>query len=170
MIIPSEIILLFFIISFLVYTMPTGLIVFSKTAVGKVTLLILMVLMTLYNQTAGLLIAMLIIFLSEFNYEVNDEIFYEGYEGLDKTSIDKTSIDKFRKEHCDDKNKLKDENGAPVTDDNLSTVFPKLKFTNNNHCNPCDTSCVFTITDGSEQMETTEELIPKDSKQISVIP
>jgi hypothetical protein len=164
MIIPSEIILLFFIISFLVYTMPTGLIVFSKTAIGKVTLLILMVLMTLYNQTAGLLIAMLIIFLSEFNYEVNDEIFYEGYEGLDKTNIDK-----FRKEHCDDKNKLKDENGAPVTDDNLSTVFPKLKFTNNNHCNPCDTSCVFTITDGSEQFETAEELIPKDSKQISVI-
>jgi len=44
-----------------------------------------------------------------------------------------------------------------------------LKFTNN-PCNPCDTSCVFTITDGSEQIKTVEELIPRDSKQISVVP
>jgi hypothetical protein len=148
MIIPSEIILLFFIISFLIYTMPTGLVVFSKTALGKIILLILMVLITLYNKTGGLLIAMLIIFLSEFNYEVNNEIIYEGFTG--------TSVDSFRKENCDDKNKLKD------------AVFPKLKFTND-PCNPCDTSCVFTITDGSEQIKTIEELIPKDSKQISIV-
>ena len=82
MIIPSEIILLFFIISFLIYTMPTGLVVFSKTPLGKIILLILMVLITLYNKTGGLLIAMLIIFLSEFNYEVNNENILSSLKAL----------------------------------------------------------------------------------------
>jgi len=40
--------------------------------------------MTLHNRTAGLLMAMLVIFLAEFNYEVNNGIMYEGimYEGM----------------------------------------------------------------------------------------
>jgi hypothetical protein len=77
---PTEIIILFFLISFLVYTMPMVLVKFSKTAKGRFLLLMLMIVMTLYNKTSGLLIAMLIIFLSEFNYEVNNGILYEGFE------------------------------------------------------------------------------------------
>ena len=80
--IPPEIIIIFFLISFLVYTMPTLLVKFSRTLKGKLLLLILTVVMTIYNRTAGLLMAMLIIFLSEFNYEFNSEIIYEGFEGL----------------------------------------------------------------------------------------
>jgi hypothetical protein len=77
MYVPTEIIVLFFIISFLVYTMPMVLVKFSKTAKGKFLLLILTIVITMYNRIGGLLMAMLIIFLSEFNYEV---IIYEGLE------------------------------------------------------------------------------------------
>ena len=77
---PTEIIVLFFLISFFVYTMPMVLVKFSKTVKGKFLLLMLMIVVTLYNKTGGLLIAMLIIFLSEFNYEVNNGILYEGFD------------------------------------------------------------------------------------------
>jgi len=80
MYIPTEIIIIFFLISFLIYTMPMILVKFSKTLKGKFLLLLLMIVMTLYNRTAGLLIAMLIIFLDEFNYEVNNGILYEGFD------------------------------------------------------------------------------------------
>ena len=80
--IPPEIIIIFFLISFLVYTMPTLLVKFSRTLKGKFLLLVLTVIITIYNRTAGLLMAMLIIFLSEFNYEFNNGIIYEGFEGL----------------------------------------------------------------------------------------
>jgi len=80
MYIPTEIIILFFLISFFIYTMPMVLVKFSKTSKGKFLLLILTIVMTLYNKTGGLLMAMLIIFLSEFNYEMNNGILYEGFD------------------------------------------------------------------------------------------
>ena len=89
MCVPTEIIVLFFIISFLVYTMPLVLVKFSKTPKGKFLLLMLTIVMTLYNRTAGLLIAMLIIFLTEFNYEFNSH--YNIHEGFDP-SMDKSSL------------------------------------------------------------------------------
>ena len=78
MYIPTEIIIFFFLVSFLIYTMPFVLVKFSRTLRGKLLLLLLTVVLTLYNRTAGLLMAMLVIFLAEFNYELNDEILYEG--------------------------------------------------------------------------------------------
>jgi hypothetical protein len=80
MYIPTEIIILFFLITFFIYTMPIVLVKFSKTPKGKFLLLILMIVITLYNKTGGILMAMLIIFLSEFNYEIYNEILYEGFE------------------------------------------------------------------------------------------
>jgi hypothetical protein len=80
MCVPTEIIVIFFLISFLIYTMPLVLVNFSKTLKGKFLLLLLMIVITLYNRTGGMLIAMLLIFLSEFNYEVNNGIVYEGFE------------------------------------------------------------------------------------------
>ena len=80
MYVPTEIIILFFIISFLIYTMPMVLVKFSKTLKGKFLLLLLTIVITLYNRTGGILMAMLIIFLSEFNYEVNNGILYEGFD------------------------------------------------------------------------------------------
>lgn len=77
--VPTEIIVIFFLISFLIYTMPSLLVQFNTTIKGKFLLLTLTVIMTIYNRTAGLLMAMLIIFLSEFKYEFNNEILYEGF-------------------------------------------------------------------------------------------
>lgn len=84
--IPPEIIIIFFLISFLVYTMPDLLVKFSRTMRGKILLLILTVVITIYNKTAGLLMAMLIIFLAEFNYEFNSGIVYEGFKNNDDTT------------------------------------------------------------------------------------
>jgi hypothetical protein len=83
--VPPEIIILFFIISFLIYTMPSVLVNFSRTFNGKFVLLILTIVTTLYNKTGGMIMAMLIIFLAEFNYEFNNGIFYEGFTGTGAT-------------------------------------------------------------------------------------
>ena len=91
---PTEIIVLFFLISFFIYTMPMVLVKFSKTTKGKFLLLMLMIVMTLYNKTGGLLIAMLIIFLSEFNYEVNNGLLYEGFDpSMDRSVLGHSSAD-----------------------------------------------------------------------------
>ena len=79
--VPTEIILLFFLISFLVYTMPSLLVNFSRTLKGKTLLLILTIVVTLYNRTGGLIMAMFLIFLAEFNYEYNNGLVYEGFTG-----------------------------------------------------------------------------------------
>jgi hypothetical protein len=60
--------------------MPMVLVNFSKTLKGKFLLLVLTIVITLYNKTGGLLMAMLLIFLSEFNYEFNSGILYEGFK------------------------------------------------------------------------------------------
>jgi len=77
---PPEIIIMFFLISFLVYTMPTLLVKFSRTLRGKFLLLVLTVIITIYNKTAGLIMALWFVFLSEFNYEFNSGLVYEGFE------------------------------------------------------------------------------------------
>lgn len=98
MYVPSEIIVLFFLISFLIYTMPLVLVKFSKTPNGKFLLLALTVVITLYNKTGGLLMAMLLIFLSEFNYEVNNGLLYEGFDsGMESIASADPSVYKKNK-------------------------------------------------------------------------
>ncbi len=80
MYIQPEIIILFFLISFLIYTMPVVLIKFSKTLKGKTLLLLLTIVITLSNRLAGMIMAMFYIFLSEINYEFNNGIVYEGFQ------------------------------------------------------------------------------------------
>ena len=80
MYIAPEIIAIFFIVSFLIYTMPMVLVKFSKTLKGRFLLVMLMIVVTLYNKTGGFMMALLIIFLSEFNYEINNQIVFEGFD------------------------------------------------------------------------------------------
>jgi hypothetical protein len=80
MYIAPEIITIFFIVSFLIYTMPMVLVKFSKTLKGRFLLVMLMIVVTLYNKTGGFMMALLIIFLSEFNYEINNQIVFEGFD------------------------------------------------------------------------------------------
>ena len=100
MCVPTEIILLFFLISFFVYTMPLVLVNFSKTLKGKFLLLMLTIVMTLYNRTAGLLMGMLVIFLAEFNYEINNGIIYEGFDAAPMTITKKNNaVDQIEIQH-----------------------------------------------------------------------
>jgi hypothetical protein len=80
MYVAPEIITIFFIVSFLIYTMPMVLVKFSKTLKGRILLVMLMIVVTVYNKTGGMMIALLIIFLSEFNYEFNNQVMFEGFE------------------------------------------------------------------------------------------
>ena len=153
MYIPPEIIVLFFLISFLIYTMPVVLVKFSHTIFGKLVLLFLLGLMTLYNRTGGLLIAMFIIFLMEFNYEHN---LYEGFADA--------GSDEFRKKHCVG-NQLNDADGKPVELIDIKTIFPRLAFLQQN-CNPCEKSCSFSYSDSKERIHTEETIKPVDSKNV----
>ena len=83
MYVAPEVIVIFFIVSFLIYTMPLILVKFSKTLKGRFLLLVLTIVITLYNKTGGLLIALFFIFLSEFNYEVYNDVIFEGFGGND---------------------------------------------------------------------------------------
>jgi hypothetical protein len=74
--------------------MPMVLVKFSKTSKGKFLLLMLTIIITLYNETGGILMALLIIFLSEFNYEFNNDILYEGFDpSMDVTTLGHSSSD-----------------------------------------------------------------------------
>ena len=87
MYVAPEIITIFFIVSFLIYTMPLVLAKFSKTLKGRFLLVVLMIIVTLYNKLGGIMIALLIIFLSEFNYEINNQVMFEGFESIESGSV-----------------------------------------------------------------------------------
>ena len=93
MYVAPEVIVIFFIVSFLIYTMPLILVKFSKTLKGRFLLLVLTIVITLYNKTGGLLIALFFIFLSEFNYEVYNDVIFEGFGGNDSNDDNNTIID-----------------------------------------------------------------------------
>ena len=95
MYVAPEIITIFFIVSFLIYTMPMVLVKFSKTLKGRFLLVLLMIVVTLYNKLGGIMIALLIIFLSEFNYEINNEVVFEGFEGEEEEEKKDSVIDQM---------------------------------------------------------------------------
>ena len=94
MYISNEIIVLFFIISFLIYRMPIVLVNFSKTLKGKMLMLILTICFTLYNRIAGFLIALFIIFVSEYNYEINNSNIYEQFTNIEHGNNDDNNNNK----------------------------------------------------------------------------
>ena len=64
------------------------LVKFSKTLKGRILLVMLMIVVTVYNKTGGMMIALLIIFLSEFNYEFNNQVMFEGFENDEGDNAD----------------------------------------------------------------------------------
>ena len=117
MYIPNQIIFLFFLISFLVYTMPMILVNFYKSLKGKILLILLTVVLTLYNHLGGMIMAMLIIFLEEFNYEFNNGILYEGFSSNTETGKNNNDIE-------DDDH---DENNSIEPFSDLMSIEEKLK-------------------------------------------
>ena len=88
MYVKPEIIILFFLISFLIYTMPNVLVKFSNSCKGKLLLLVLTILIAHYNRIGGIIMVMFYIFLAEFNYEFNNEIIYEGFSSINEGECD----------------------------------------------------------------------------------
>lgn len=167
-----EIIVLFVLITVIIYTMPLFLVRLIRSPIGKLSLLFATILVTLKNRVGGLLVALLFIFLLEFNYEKNSGIIYEGFadgstsstSSSSKTDGDKDTSTSFRAKHCK-KSKLIDENGELIDTNNIASVFPKLIFKDNKTCNPCDETCEFSISDGKEQIYIQELIKPKNASQ-----
>lgn len=71
-------------------------------------------------------------------------------------------LNKFRKEHCDEKRRLKN-TGGQVKPDMADHVFSELRFSNQfAKCNPCDESCEFSIIE--ERINREEKVRPTSSK------
>jgi len=74
----------------------------------------------------------------------------------------KELLDNFRREHCDDRNRLKYKGGV-VRPEMADHVFREIKFPDNSSkCNPCDESCEFSIIE--ERLNKEEGLRPASSK------
>ena len=80
----SELIVLV-VITFLLYTRPLVLLNFSNSFVGKAILLFLVVSAALHSTVSGLLLALVLVMLTEYRYE--------GFEGKDS---DDTEADRHR--------------------------------------------------------------------------
>jgi hypothetical protein len=65
----------------------------------------------------------------------------------------------FREKYCL-LGKLKHK-GYDISKENAAFVFPELKFSDNEICDPCVASCKYTV---SELLETETKMIPKSSK------
>jgi hypothetical protein len=174
----SELIVLV-VITFLLYTRPLVLVNFSNSFVGKAVLLFLIISAALHSTVSGLLLALVLVMLTEYNYE--------GFEGKDDsdavagTDADEDSdsdedadgtdaVRNFRKKNCkaqdgSDKQVFVDANGNEMDLDEIKQKYPNLKF-DGDDCNPCSEDCSFSISDGEEQITTDEALRPKDSSTI----
>jgi hypothetical protein len=169
----SELIVLV-VITFLLYTRPLVLLNFSNSFVGKAILLFLVVSAALHSTVSGLLLALVLVMLTEYRYE--------GFEGKDSddteadsddTEADSSSaMNDFRKKNCkakdgSDEKIFVDANGNEMNLDEIKKKYPNLKFENGD-CNPCSADCSFSISEGEEQITTDESLRPKDSNEIPV--
>jgi len=169
----SELIVLV-VITFLLYTRPLVLLNFSNSFVGKAILLFLVVSAALHSTVSGLLLALVLVMLTEYRYE--------GFEGKDSedteadsddTEADSSSaMNDFRKKNCkakdgSDEEIFVDANGNEMNLDEIKKKYPNLKFENGD-CNPCSADCSFSISEGEEQITTDESLRPKDSNEIPV--
>ena len=162
----SELIVLV-VITFLLYTRPLVLVNFSNSFVGKSVLLFLIITAALHSTVSGILLALVLVMLTEYNYE--------GFEGKDNGSTEVESSDDvkdFRRKNCkvkdgSDKEVFVDANGNEMDLDEIKKKYPNLKF-DKGDCNPCSEECSFSISDSEEQITMDESLRPKDSSTIPV--
>jgi|TARA_R110002073_G_scaffold139344_3_gene289592 hypothetical protein len=165
----SELIVLV-VITFLLYTRPIVLVNFSNSFVGKAILLFLIISAALHSTVTGLLMALVLVMLTEYNYE--------GFEGKDDSESDNEdadadssdSVNDFRKKNCkatdgSDKEVFVDANGNEMDLDEIKKKYPNINF-DKGDCNPCSADCSFSISDSEEQITTDEALRPKDSSEM----
>ena len=154
-----------------------------KSVLGKLMTVIVVIVATQYNVTAGV-IALLVMIV--FNHTVvegmenkednsakqveeskdsaNDDSANDGSANDDSVDDDKSDgvddISKFRNDYCIDGKLTLD--GKVVTMGTLKDSFPDLKFTGD-ACDPCDKDCQFEIISSSERLTAEENMRATDS-------
>jgi len=171
----SELIVLV-VITFLLYTRPLVLLNFSNSFVGKAILLFLVVSAALHSTVCGLLLALVLVMITEYRYE--------GFENKDSEDTEADSEDAeadsedteadssdavtdFRKKNCkakdgSDEEIFVDANGNEMNLDEIKKKYPNLKF-DGDDCNPCSEDCSFSISDGEEQITVEEGLRSREA-------
>ena len=151
-----------------------------KSVLGKLMTVIVVIIATQYNVTAGV-IALLVMIV--FNHTVvegmenkednsakqveeskhSDSVNGDSANG-DSADDDKSDgvddISKFRNDYCIDGKLTLD--GKVVTMGTLKDSFPDLKFTGD-ACDPCDKDCQFEIISSSERLTAEENMRATDS-------
>ena len=128
-----ELIIFLLVISFLLYTRPNILVNFSKTTLGRIILLIVLILGTLRSTIHGLLIAVVIIVFAQH--------MYEGFTDTTSNNLVKINVSNFIT--WDEANKLASDNGGslPTKDEfkaaliNVGNIDMWMPATNNNDTN-----------------------------------
>ena len=155
-------VLILFTILFFTYTMPLTVNKFSRSLFGKMLILLSIGLVSHYNITSGIVLAVLFIVISEIGYlesftgaesfTVNESftVKKEGMKGKDKMEgkKPKTNVQDakttFIKENC----------GIKRATFNLETIqadYTSLKFSAG-VCDPCDPTCQFDIDNSSDSL------------------
>ena len=169
----SELIVLV-VITFLLYTRPLVLLNFSNSFVGKAILLFIVVSAALHSTVSGLLLALVLVMLTEYRYEGFESKDSEDTEDDSEDTEDDSSsaIKDFREKNCkakdgSDEKIFVDANGNEMNLDEIKKKYPNLKF-DGDDCNPCSEDCSFSISDGEEQITVEEGMRPKDSSEMFV--
>jgi hypothetical protein len=151
---------------------PERAIPYSHTTLGRLTAIMLIVYYARRDVYLGLFICVMTIYyyqLEQFEYMLNisEGFLYEmAYTPYEHKVYDKLHRDiisdrnAFRKTHCT-KGFLKHK-GVNVNVEITEHVFPQVKF-DNAPCNPCDTTCAYSIIERKLDMET-ELVNPRNSK------
>jgi hypothetical protein len=141
-----------------------------KSVLGKLMTIVVVIVATQYNVTAGV-IALLVMIV--FNHSI-----VEGMENkeddtgkpledskdtdiaVDAKSDGVDDISKFSNDYCIDGKLTLD--GKVVTMGTLKESFPDLKFTGD-ACDPCDADCQFEIISSNERLTAEENMRATDS-------
>jgi hypothetical protein len=129
---------------------------FSNSSIGRFAIVVLIVGATTFKTYLGVLLVVLLVSLNQI----------ETIEGMSNNSDKKGKVDststqreaqKFRETNCKGNVLYKDKDNSNVSIDQVEKMFPTVRFTNDK-CNPCDTSCQFSISKSREQLATHESL------------
>ncbi len=118
--------------------MPMSIYKYSNTPVGKIICVISVIMASYYSIIFGIAIAVLFIIISELSY-------YEGFLNI-------SAKEDFYKKHCESPNKTKFD---------LQTIekdYMGLKYCGG-VCNPCDSTCRYTINNTSKSLYNFNNLI-----------
>ena len=151
---------------------PDRMIPLSHTSLGRLLAVAIIVYYTKLDVLLGVLICVITIYYYQMdNFEhmlnVSEGFLWDmTFTPYDQDVYEKLNIElierqkRFRETNCS-KGKLIHK-GVPVNNEMAEHIFPELKF-NDSACNPCDTTCAFSIL--AQKLNMEDELTrPKSSR------